>query len=106
MNGQALTLPVVVTAALLDSVNPCAVAVLLTFVAATLVLAKRTSAQGLAARWLLWRTGLVYLAGVFVTYLGLGLGLPSGPAGAVVCWFPQLFLAAEGGFLRCSGHGG
>jgi cytochrome c biogenesis protein CcdA len=70
-----LTLPVVVGAALLDSVNPCAFAVLLTFIAATLVVAERASAQGLGARALLWRIGLVYVAGVFVTYLGLGLGL-------------------------------
>ncbi len=75
MRGDELTLPVVVSAALLDSVNPCAFAVLLTFVAATLLLAERSSARGLGARWLLWRTGLVYIFGVFVTYLGLGLGL-------------------------------
>ena len=75
MSGSELTLPVVVVAALLDSINPCAFAVLLTFIAATLVLAERASAQGLAARWFLWRTGLVYIAGIFLTYLGLGLGL-------------------------------
>lgn len=75
MPGDELTLPVVVSAALLDSVNPCAFAVLLTFIAATLLLAERSSARGLGARWLLWRTGLVYVFGVFLTYLGLGLGL-------------------------------
>ena len=73
--AQQLTLPVVVTAALVDSINPCAFAVLLTFIAATLVLAERASAQGSRARWFLWRMGLVYVAGVFLTYLGLGLGL-------------------------------
>jgi cytochrome c biogenesis protein CcdA len=75
MNGHELTLPVVVGAALVDSINPCAFAVLLTFIAATLVLAERASTRGLGARWFLWRTGLVYIAGIFVTYLGLGLGL-------------------------------
>ncbi len=75
MSGSEPTLPVVVSAALLDSVNPCAFAVLLTFIAATLLLAERSSARGPGARWLLWRTGLVYISGVFVTYLGLGLGL-------------------------------
>jgi cytochrome c biogenesis protein CcdA len=75
MSGGELTLPVVASAALLDSVNPCAFAVPLTFIAATLLLAERSSAHGLGARWLLWRTGLVYVFGVFVTYLGLGLGL-------------------------------
>ncbi|MBI4491650.1 MAG: cytochrome C biogenesis protein [Chloroflexi bacterium] len=77
MSGEELTLPLVVGAALVDSLNPCAFAVLLTFIAATLVLAERASARGLQARWLLWRTGLVYVGGVFLTYLGLGLGLLS-----------------------------
>ncbi|MCC7368776.1 MAG: cytochrome C biogenesis protein [Chloroflexi bacterium] len=72
-----LTLPVVLGAALIDSINPCAFAVLLTFIAATLVLAERASATGPGARWLLWRLGLVYVGGIFVTYLGLGLGLLS-----------------------------
>src|SRR6266567_8166787 len=62
---QELTLPVVVTAALVDSINPCAFAVLLTFIAATLVLAERASARGARARWFLWRMGLVYVIGVF-----------------------------------------
>lgn len=77
MEGLApqLTLPVVVTAALVDSINPCAFAVLLTFIAATLVMAERASARGANARWFLWRMGLVYVAGVFLTYLFLGLGL-------------------------------
>ncbi len=73
--AQQLTLPVVVSAALVDSINPCAFAVLLTFIAATLVLAERASARGFQARWFLWRMGLVYVAAVFLTYLGLGLGL-------------------------------
>ncbi len=73
--AQALTLPVVVSAALVDSINPCAFAVLLTFIAATMVLAERASAGGFQARWFLWRMGLVYVLAVFVTYLGLGLGL-------------------------------
>lgn len=81
MAAPDLTLPVVVTAALVDSINPCAFAVLLTFIAATLVLAERASARGLAARWFLWRTGLVYVAGIFLTYLGLGLGLLSFASG-------------------------
>lgn len=70
-----LTLPVVVAAALIDSINPCAFAVLLTFIAATLTLTERASSRGLSARRLLWRTGLVFIAAVFLTYLALGLGL-------------------------------
>jgi cytochrome c biogenesis protein CcdA len=75
MAGADLTLPVVLGAALVDSVNPCAFAVLLTFIAATLLLAERASASPTGARLLLWRMGLVYVGGVFVTYLGLGFGL-------------------------------
>ena len=75
--GADLTLPVVLGAAVVDSINPCAFAVLLTFIGATLVLAERASARSLEARWLLWRIGLVYVAGIFLTYLGLGLGLLS-----------------------------
>ena len=70
LTPEPLTLPLVLTAALLDSINPCAFAVLLTFIAATLVLAERASARGARARWFLWRMGLVYVFGVF---LGLGL---------------------------------
>ncbi|MBI3969511.1 MAG: cytochrome C biogenesis protein [Chloroflexi bacterium] len=77
MTSTELTLPLVVGAALVDSVNPCAFAVLLTFIAATLVFAERASTHGLAARWFLWRIGLIYVAGIFLTYLGLGLGLLS-----------------------------
>lgn len=69
-----LTLPIVVTSALIDSVNPCAFAVLLTFVATTLVLAERTGLQSIGGRAMLWRMGAFYIAGIFVTYLGLGLG--------------------------------
>jgi cytochrome c biogenesis protein CcdA len=75
VSPQQVTLPVVVSAALIDSINPCAFAVLLTFIGATLVLVERASGRGERARRFLWRMGLVYVAGVFLTYLGLGLGL-------------------------------
>jgi len=74
-----LTLPVVVGAALADSINPCAFAVLLSFIAATLVLAERASAGGGGTRRLLWRTGGVYVLAIFLTYLARGLGFLSSP---------------------------
>ena len=46
MGGVELTLPLVVGAALVDSVNPCAFAVLLTFIAATLVLLANLGISG------------------------------------------------------------
>lgn len=66
-----LSLPVVVAAALVDGLNPCAFGVLLAFVGAVLGLLERSSAQG--ARWMLWRTGGVFILGVFAAYLALGL---------------------------------
>jgi cytochrome c biogenesis protein CcdA len=77
MEGFDPTLPTVLAAALVDSINPCAFAVLLTFIAATLVVAERAAAGGLSARGRLWRMGLVYVGAVFLTYLSLGLGLLS-----------------------------
>lgn len=79
MLGSAvpLTLPVVVAAGLVDSLNPCAFALLLVFVATMLAMISRQSdAAGIRAarRWLLSRGG-IYLLGIFLTYLALGLGL-------------------------------
>lgn len=69
-----LTLPAVVGAALIDSLNPCAFALLLVFVAT--MLQRQPDAAGVAAarRWLLSRGG-IYVLGIFLTYLVLGLGL-------------------------------
>lgn len=75
--GQSpVTLPLVVGAALIDSLNPCAFALLLVFIATVVALVSR---QGEAApltrrRWLLIG-GSIYILGIFVTYLALGLGL-------------------------------
>ncbi|MDR5710482.1 MAG: cytochrome c biogenesis protein CcdA [Armatimonadota bacterium] len=72
MDAADLTLPVVAGAALLDGLNPCSFAVLLTFVGVALVLAERSGASG--ARGQLWRTGFTFIFGVFLAYLALGLG--------------------------------
>lgn len=73
-----LTLPAVLGAALVDSVNPCAFALLLVFVATTLAMLQwqaLTADAGHARHWLLSRGG-VYILGIFLTYLALGFGLP------------------------------
>ncbi len=67
---QTLTVATVAGAALLDSLNPCAFALLLVFVATTLTIAAR-----LPVRTRLVALGSAYILGIFVTYLGLGLGL-------------------------------
>lgn len=70
-----ITLPAVVGAGLVDSVNPCAFALLLVFVATMLTLIQRQElGESSARRWLLSRGG-VYIGGIFLTYLALGLGL-------------------------------
>ncbi len=71
-----ITLPLVVGAGLIDSLNPCAFALLLVFIASVVALVSR---QGQAAwlgqrRWLLVG-GSIYILGIFLTYLALGLGL-------------------------------
>ncbi len=67
---MTLTLPAVVAAGLLDGVNPCAFSVLLSFVAVVL----STVAVSRAAPRV-WRIGGIYVVGMFLAYLLLGLGL-------------------------------
>jgi len=74
---RSLTLPVVLGAGLADGFNPCAFAVLLVFVSSTLAMIQRQTAarSPIHARRTLLGLGGVYISGVFVTYLTLGLGL-------------------------------
>lgn len=65
-----ITLPAVIVGGLLDGVNPCAFSVLLSFVA---VLLSSVALSGASPR--VWRIGGIYVFGMFVTYLLLGLGL-------------------------------
>lgn len=68
-----LTLPAVVGAALLDSLNPCAFALLLVFVATALAMLQRQ--RGTNWQFVLLARGGIYVFGIFLTYLALGLGL-------------------------------
>ncbi|MDR7543443.1 MAG: cytochrome c biogenesis protein CcdA [Armatimonadota bacterium] len=68
---SALTLPAVLTGGLIDGLNPCAFSVLLSFVALILTSVALTSDP----RPHLWRAGATYIAGMFLTYLLLGLGV-------------------------------
>ena len=75
--GTQLTLPVVIGSGLVDSLNPCAFALLLVFVATMLGMVQRNQgreAEGQARFWLLSRGG-IYILGIFLTYLALGFGL-------------------------------
>jgi cytochrome c-type biogenesis protein len=68
----SITLPAVLIGGLLDGVNPCAFAVLLSFVAVVLG-AVALSGTGNSPQ--VWRVGGIYVLGIFVTYLLLGLGV-------------------------------
>lgn len=78
MNGVnvELTIPTVFLAGLVDGINPCAIAVLLVFVSATLLAVGATLEGGVdERRRALFRGGSAYVAGMFVTYLLIGFGL-------------------------------
>ncbi|KKU59484.1 MAG: hypothetical protein UX81_C0009G0014 [Parcubacteria group bacterium GW2011_GWA2_47_12] len=66
-NGGAWLLPIVALAALLDSINPCAFSVLLITIAFLFNLGK--------PRREVLALGASYIAGLFVVYLFIGLGL-------------------------------
>jgi cytochrome c biogenesis protein CcdA len=70
-----ITLPTVVVAAAIDGINPCAFTVLLLFITAMLATmqAGEQSLRAISARIL--SLGGIYIAAVFLTYLGLGVGL-------------------------------
>jgi cytochrome c biogenesis protein CcdA len=61
-----LTLGVVIVAALIDSINPCAIGVLLFLMAVLLTMGSAKRA---------WRAGLVYSVVIFVVYFLAGLGI-------------------------------
>ncbi len=83
MSGVDLNLATVILAGLVDGLNPCAIAVLLVFVSATLLAVGATMDGSVSARRrALFKGGSVYVAGMFITYLLLGLGL-MGFAGAL-----------------------
>jgi len=65
-------LALVVVSGLLDGINPCAFAVLL-FFTAFLFITGRTSLEQTKRRLLV--VGLVYITGVYLTYLMIGLGI-------------------------------
>lgn len=83
MNGIDLNLATIVAAGLVDGINPCAIAVLLVFISATLLAVGATMDGSLAERRrALFKGGAAYVAGMFITYLLIGLGL-MGFAGAL-----------------------
>ncbi|MDD3285855.1 MAG: cytochrome c biogenesis protein CcdA [Patescibacteria group bacterium] len=83
--SESLTMPILIGAALVDSINPCEFAVLLILIATIL-------ASGNKKRALL--SGLAYSASIFISYFLMGLGLYS-----VISSFgtPVVFMKIIGG---------
>jgi len=72
----AVTFGTVIVGGLIDGINPCAFTVLILFVTAMLAtLQVSTSADINSARTRIFGLGSIYIAAVFLTYLGLGVGL-------------------------------
>lgn len=72
----SITLPAVLAAGLVDGLNPCAFALLLVFIASTLALTEHGALSGRGpSRAAVLVPGTIYISGIFVTYLALGIGL-------------------------------
>lgn len=72
----AVTLGSVIVGGLIDGINPCAFTVLILFVTAMFATLQVTSSSDInAARAHIVGLGSIYIASVFLTYLGLGVGL-------------------------------
>lgn len=70
-----ITLPTVIVAATVDGINPCAFTVLLLFITAMLATMQAGEQNLRAIRTRMLSLGGIYIAAVFLTYLGLGIGL-------------------------------
>jgi cytochrome c biogenesis protein CcdA len=70
-----ITLPTVIVAAAVDGINPCAFTVLLLFITAMLATMQSGEQSLQAIRTRMMSLGGIYIAAVFLTYLGLGVGL-------------------------------
>lgn len=73
IDPQTLTLPLVITAGLIDGFNPCAFAVLLLFITFTMGMLQFQTNY----RYGLMKVGLIYISGIFVTYVLIGIGFLS-----------------------------
>ncbi len=73
----SITLPVVLVAGVIDGINPCAFTVLLLFITAILATVQVGAQSVNAVRARVLSRGGIYIAAIFLTYLGLGVGLLS-----------------------------
>ncbi len=94
-----VTLGSVVVGGLIDGINPCAFTVLILFITAMLATVS-TAADVNAARRRIIGMGSIYIASVFLTYLGLGIGLL-----ATSALFSRLHAPARVGAILAIGMG-
>ncbi len=73
IDPQTLTLPLVITAGLVDGFNPCAFAVLLLFITFTMGMLQMQTNY----RYGLMKVGSIYISGIFITYVLIGVGFLS-----------------------------
>jgi len=73
IDPQTLTLPLVIIAGLIDGFNPCAFAVLLLFITFTMGMLQFQANY----RYGLMKVGSIYISGIFVTYVLIGIGILS-----------------------------
>src|SRR5574341_18310 len=73
MDPQTLTLPLVIIAGLVDGFNPCAFAVLLLFITFTMGMLQMQTNY----RYGLMKVGSIYISGIFITYVLIGVGILS-----------------------------
>ncbi|MFH0927194.1 MAG: GAP family protein [Candidatus Micrarchaeota archaeon] len=83
---QEFLLPIVLVSGFLDGIHPCAIAVLLFFIAFLLSIKRE--------RNYIFATGGTFIIGVFLAYLGIGLGIVG-----VFSFFPAHFMAKLGASL-------
>ncbi len=97
----AVTLGTVIVGGLIDGINPCAFTVLILFVTAMLATLQASTASDIgAARARIVGLGSIYIAAVFLTYLGLGVGLL-----ATSALFSRFHVPARVGALLAIGMG-
>ncbi|OGA93215.1 MAG: hypothetical protein A3G27_14100 [Betaproteobacteria bacterium RIFCSPLOWO2_12_FULL_66_14] len=70
-----ITLPAVVSAGIIDGINPCAFTVLLLFITALTTTLQPGEYNVMRLRARILGLGSIYIAAVFLTYLALGVGL-------------------------------
>ncbi len=95
----AVTFGSVIVGGLIDGINPCAFTVLILFITAMLATVS-TAADVSTARRRIIGMGAIYIASVFLTYLGLGIGLL-----ATSALFSRLHAPARVGAILAIGMG-